>query len=156
VRLYVPATPDELATLTGPAASLAAPRRAHAVTPRLSGLLPDEDEEGWEFAAQLMAADDALVLLASRPQAPTLRLVITVEVADSAVDVTPAAEDEPASLVQLTEALALDDVVCALVDEPAARAEVVRALDGDDAALDALAERDLLWYDVSELTRIPR
>jgi hypothetical protein len=156
VRLYVPATLDELDTLTGPDAALAGPRRAHAVTPLLSGLLPDEDEEGWEFAAQLMAADDALVLLASRPQAPTLRLLVTVEVADSAVDVTPAAEDEPVSLVTLVEPLDLDDVVCALVDEPAARSEVVLALDGDDAALDALGERDLLWYDVSELTRIPR
>ncbi|HEY0188273.1 MAG TPA: hypothetical protein VGC67_12355 [Cellulomonas sp.] len=156
MRLYVPATCDELDTLTGPAAALVAPRRAHAVTPRLSGLLPDEDEEGWEFAAQLLAADDALVLLAARPQAPTLRLVVAVEVADSAVDVTPVAEDEPASLVTLVEPLVLDDVVCALVDEPAARAEVVRALDGDDAALDALADRDLLWYDVSELARVPR
>jgi hypothetical protein len=156
VRLYVPATLDELDTLTGPGAALAGPRRAHAVTPRLSGLLPEEDEEGWEFAAQLMAADDALVLLASRPQAPALRLLVTVEVADSAVDVTPAGEDEPASLVTLVEPLDLEDVVCALVDEPAARSEVVRALDGEDEALDALGERDLLWYDVSELTRIPR
>jgi hypothetical protein len=47
-------------------------------------------------------------------------------------------------------------VVCAHVDEPAAKDEVARALDGDDAALDALAERDLLWYDATELARIPR
>jgi hypothetical protein len=161
VRLYLPATLDELDDLLRGRAPLAAPRRAHAVTPALTALLPDEDEEGVEFAAQLMAADDALVLLASRPDATGLRLVVTVEVPDGAVrDATPedgaGVDDEAASLVTLTEPATLDDVVCAHVDEPAARAEVARALDGDDAALDALAERDLLWYDASELDRIPR
>ncbi len=156
MRLYVPATLDELDALTGPDAALRTPRRAHAVTPRLSTALPDEDEEGWEFAAQLMAADDALVLLAARPGVPTLRLLVTAEVSGSAVDIAPADDDEPVSLVTLLGPLVLDDVVCALVDEPSARSQVARALDGDDAALDALAERDLLWYDVTELGRIPR
>lgn len=161
MRLYLPATLDELDDLLRAGTPLAAPRRAHAVTPALVALLPDEDEEGVEFAAQLMAADDALVLLASRPDAPGLRLVVTVEVPDAAVrDGAPqdaaGVDDEAASLVTLTAPAARDDVVCAHVDEPGARDEVARALDGDDAALDALAERDLLWYDVSELDRIPR
>lgn len=161
VRLYLPATLDELDDLLGGRAPLAAPRRAHAVTPALTALLPDEDEEGVEFAAQLMAADDALVLLASRPDAPGLRLVVTVEVPDDAVrDGAPedgdGVDDEAASLVTLTAPATLDVVVCAHVDEPAAKDEVARALDGDDAALDSLAERDLLWYDATELTRIPR
>jgi hypothetical protein len=161
VRLYLPATLDELDDLLQGRAPLAAPRRAHAVTPALAALLPEEDEEGVEFAAQLMAADDSLVLLASRAEAAGLRLVVTVEVPDGAVSAAAPedgadVDDEAASLVTLTEAVTLDDVVCAHVDEPAARAEVARALDGDDAALDALAERDLLWYDVSELDRIPR
>lgn len=163
MRLYLPATLDELDALLRDGTPLPAPRRAHAVTPALAALLPDEDEEGVEFAAQLMAADDALVLLAARPQAPGLRLVVTVEVPDDAVrEAAPDdaaaqdADDEPASLVSLTAPAGLDDVVCAHVDEPAAREEVARALDGDDAALDALSERDLLWYDVTELDRIPR
>lgn len=162
VRLYLPATLDELDDLIRGDAPLAAPRRAHAVTPALTALLPDEDEEGVEFAAQLMAADDALVLLAARPDAPGLRLVVTVEVADSAVrdgapdDADGGVDDEAASLVTLAEPVVLDDVVCVHVDEPAAKDEVARALDGDDAALDSLAERDLLWYDATELTGIPR
>lgn len=161
VRLYLPATLDELDHLLREGTPLPAPRRAHAVTPALAALLPDEDEEGVEFAAQLMAADDALVLLASRPDAPGLRLVVTVEVADDAVregapEEGAGVDDEAASLVTLAAAVSLDEVVCAHVDEPAARDEVARALDGDDAALDAVAERDLLWYDVSELDRIPR
>jgi len=166
VRLYLPATLDELDDLLRRGTPLAVPRRAHAVTPALTALLPDEDEEGVEFAAQLMAADDALVLLAARPEAPGLRLVVTVEVPDGAVRAgapddgsgadAAGVDDEAASLVTLTEPATRDDVVCAHVDEPAARDEVARALDGDDAALDALAERDLLWYDATELDRIPR
>lgn len=156
MRLYLPATLDELDALRG-GTPLAVPRRAHAVTPALVALLPDEDEEGVEFAAQLMAADDALVLLAARPDAPALRLVVTVEVADDAVgDGKPEDDDEAASLLTLVGPATLDDVVCAHVDEPGARGEVARALDGDDAALDSLAERDLLWYDATELDRIPR
>jgi hypothetical protein len=153
VRLYLPATLDDLrdGVLTLPA-----PRRAHAVTPALTALLPDEDEEGMEFAAQLMAADDALVLLAGTPSAPTLRLVVTVEVADDLVDTSPVVDDEPASLVTLTGEPSADEVVCVHVDEPSAAAHVARALDGDDAALEDVAERDLLWYDVTELGRIPR
>ncbi len=161
MRLYLPATLDELDDLLRGRAPLPAPRRAHAVTPGLVALLPDEDEEGVEFAAQLMAADDALVLLASRPDAPGLRLVVTVEVPDDAVrDGAPeegaGVDDEAASLVTLTVPVDRDAVVCAHVDEPAARDQVARALDGDDEALDALAERDLLWYDATELDRIPR
>lgn len=158
MRLYIPATLDELDDAARTGGALPAPRRAHAVTPGLTALLPEEDEEGVEFAAQLMAADDALVLLASRPAAPGLRLVVTAEVPDGDVDPARPADDddEPASLVALTAPVALDRVVCVHVDEPAARDEVARALDGDDAALDALAERDLLWYDVTEIGRIPR
>jgi hypothetical protein len=161
VRLYLPATLDELDDLLRDRAPLSAPRRAHAVTPGLVALLPDEDEEGVEFAAQLMAADDALVLLASRPEAAGLRLVVTVEVPDDAVregapEEGSGVDDEAASLVTLTAPVTRAEVVCAHVDEPAARDEVARALDGDDVALDALAERDLLWYDATELDRIPR
>lgn len=126
------------------------------MTPALTALLPDEDEEGVEFAAQLMAADDALVLLAGTPSAPTLRLVVTVEVSDSSVDAAPVAADEPVSLVTLTGPVAADEVICVHVDEPEAAARVAQALDGDDEALEDLAERDLLWYDVTELSRIPR
>lgn len=154
MRLYLPATVDELDR-----AVLPVPRRAHAVTGTLRDLLPEEDEEGMEFAAMLMAADDALVLLAGRPGAPELRVVLTVDVPDSAVQPAPQpaeGDEEPASLVTLVAEVAVVDLVCAHVDEPAARGQVHRALEGDDAALDDLAERDLLWYDVSELADIPR
>jgi hypothetical protein len=47
-----------------------------------------------------------------------------------------------------------DRVACAHIDEPAAEADVVAALGGDDVAGERLAERDLLWYDATELERL--
>jgi len=151
VRLYLPATLDEL---DDHAAALSA-RRAHAVTAALRAALPDEDDEGLEFAAQLMAADDSLELLAGRPGAPRLRLVVSVDVPDSAVGPTDDPDAAP-SAVRLLTTVARDDVVCVHVDEPEARDEVARAAAGDEAASDALDERDLLWYDATELGGIPR
>ncbi len=162
VRLYLPATLDEL---DGPAPAGAAaapsattdlaPRRGHAVTAALRAALTDEDEESIEFAAQLAAADDALLLLAGRPAAPQLRLVVTVEVPDALV--APVVDPTAAvSAVDLTAPAARDRIVCVHVDEPEARADIDRALAGEANAMEALAERDLLWYDATEIAHIPR
>lgn len=159
MRIYLPATLDEInppTTGDGPGGRLAlTPRIVHAVTPALQEALPDEDEEGWEYAAQLAAADESLVLIAERPQAPRLRLVLAVDVPDDAV--APSSDEEalPSERV-LTEAVPLDTVVCAHVDEPAAAADVEGCLAGDDDATERLLDRDLLWYDASELAAIPR
>ncbi|MBO9556370.1 hypothetical protein [Cellulomonas sp.] len=151
MRLYLPATLDEL---DDPAGELPA-RRAHAVTAALRAALPDEDDEGLEFAAQLMAADDSLALIADRPGAPRLRLVVSVDVVDTAVGAVDDADAAP-SAVELLTAVSRDDIACAHVDEPEARDDVARAAAGDEAASDALDERDLLWYDATELGGIPR
>lgn len=143
MRIYVPATFAELDQRHG-----LAPRLVHAVTPGLRAALPDEDEEGLEYAAQLLAADDSLERLAD-VAAPRRRVVITVDVPEAVVD---AVEDAHApSVVRLTTTVGWDDVACAHVDEAAAEPDVVAALGGDDDAMERLAERDLLWYDVSEL-----
>ncbi len=159
MRLYLPATLDELDEPSDAGATPGtidlAPRRAHAVTAALRAALPDEDEEGLEFAAQLAAADDALLLLAGRPQAPALRLVVTVEVPDGLV--APVADPSAAaSAVELTAPAPRDRLVCVHVDEPEARPDIVRALSGEAAGVEALVERDLLWYDATELAHIPR
>ncbi|GIG28245.1 DUF6912 family protein [Cellulomonas marina] len=150
MRLYVPATLDE----TGPGRGPLTPRRAHAVTPELRAALPDEDE-GWEFSAQLAAADDALVRLAADGAAPRLRLVVSADVPDADVDLRPD-PDAPPSAVALRSPLPWDAVVCVHVDEPAAAPDVTAALAGDSAADERLGERDLLWYDASEVADIPR
>ena len=165
MRLYIPATLADLTVTpvasegdgSDPAPALSA-RRAHAVTPALRDALPDEDEETWEYAAQLAAADDSLVRLAGEPDSPTLRLVLAVDVEPDAVGpVAPGAGDDVApSAVELLVSVTWAELACAHVDEVEAAADVRAALDGDDEAFERLAERDLLWYDATELARIPR
>ncbi|PVU83957.1 hypothetical protein DDP54_02560 [Cellulomonas sp. WB94] len=127
----------------------------HAVTAALRAALPDEDEEGLEFVALLAAADEVLLRLAGRPDAPRLRLVLSVDVPEA--DLTAVDDDERApSAAQLRVAVKRDDIVCAHVDEPAASADVERAVAGDSGAVERLDDLDLLWYDATELSAIPR
>lgn len=150
MRIYLPATLDELDAFT-----LLPARGAHAVTPALRAALPDEDEEGLEFAAQLAAADDSLLRIAAAPSAPPLRLVVSADVPDAIVGEPDQASPAP-SAVDLLGVVQRGWVVCVHVDEPVASADVTAALDGQEAAIERLAERDLLWYDVSELDAVPR
>ncbi|MBO1750896.1 hypothetical protein J4G33_03680 [Actinotalea sp. BY-33] len=145
MRIYLPSTVTELRAAT------LEPRLVHAVTPGLRAALPDEDDEGLEYAAQLLAADDSLDLLAEDAAAPRRRLVVAADVPESDVEAVPAGEEHAPSLVRLTAPVAWEAVACAHVDEVAAGPEVEAALAEDESALDRLAERDLLWYDVSEL-----
>jgi hypothetical protein len=163
VRIYLPATLDELDATGTPAPFTSGdrapgsfgPRIVHAVTPALRAALPDEDDDGLEFAALLAAADDALLRVAASPDAPRLRLVLALDVPDA--DLTAVDDDELApSAALLPTAVGRDDIVCAHVDEPAASAEVERAVAGDVGAAERLADRDLLWYDATELSAIPR
>jgi hypothetical protein len=151
VRIYLPVTLLDVDS-AGASGSVEV-ARAHAVTPALRELFPDEDDEGLEYAAQLAAADDSLELVEAAPDAPRLRAVLSADVDESGVTVL--AEEVP-SVVALTAAVPWSAVVCALVDEPAAADDVVAALTGDDEAVERLDERDLLWYDATELHTIPR
>lgn len=187
MRLYVPATLDELAsaavTATG-ATWTVPPRGAHAVTPTLRGALPDEDEEGREYAAFLAAAHDSLLLVAARGDAVPLRVVVTVEVPDAVVLLAAGggfdggADDGAAvpSAVRVTREVPRTDVLAVHVDEPEAARDVrdvLAAADeesdaeaaGDvaaasesvlDDALQRVTDRDLLWYDPTEVAAIPR
>jgi len=150
VRIYLPAVLTELGTATPLSARL-----VHAVTPALRAELPDEDEEGLEYAALLLAADDSLDLLrqAGAPSVPR-RVVVSADVPDGVVETV----DDPhaPSVVRLGAAVGWADVACAHVDERAAEADVRAAAAGDDDAAERLAERDLLWYDVTELPRLAR
>ncbi|MBX9246830.1 hypothetical protein ICW40_18735 [Actinotalea ferrariae] len=156
MRIYLPSSLDELGSRTR-----FSPRVVHAVTPGLRSALPDEDEEGLEYAAQLLAADDSLDTLDTSRRAGRRRVVVAADVPDAVVDSLdpgdPGTDGDVAhapSAVRLTSAVGWDDIACAHVDEAAAEADVVAAAAGDEAALERLAERDLLWYDVSELGRL--
>ncbi len=150
MRVYLPVTLDEL---QHGSPVLLTPRVVHAVTPQLRATWPDEDEEGWEYAAQAGAADDSLVRVAASPGAPALRVVVAADVPDAAVR---ALTDPPVpSAVELTSGVDLAAIVSVHVDEPEAAADVRAVVDGDEAAIERLEERDLLWYDVSEVADIP-
>lgn len=162
MRLYVPATLSDLDTVTGGKIDFQ-PRRAHAATPSLIAELAEHDItdiEEVEYAAQLAAADDSLMLIAERPTEHWLRLVISVDLPDSAV--TPATGSDPdgvpypASAVDITEAVNQVPIVCVHVDEPEAANDIQGVLQGDEDAMESLSNRDLLWYDVTELHQIPR
>ncbi|EYR62237.1 mucin [Actinotalea ferrariae CF5-4] len=151
MRIYVPASLPELATSSGLTARL-----VHAVTPGLREALPDEDEEGLEYAAQLLAADDSLDLLEDLPPAARRRVVVAADVPESLVEPVEEGEAHTPSVVRLLAGVGWGDVACAHVDEAAAEADVTATLAGDDDAAERLAERDLLWYDVSELATLGR
>ncbi|MFD6446811.1 DUF6912 family protein [Promicromonospora sp. NPDC060204] len=183
MRIYVPATLDELDAVSHSSAAArwtVAPRRAHAVTKELEAALPDEDAEGLEYVAALNAADDSLALIAGRTDAPHQRVIITVEVPDASVGPVVAGgtdDDEPvASEVQVTSTVEQVAIVCVHVDEPEAAADIADVLaaadeesdaettaevgEESDSALDEalqrVTDRDLLWYDWSEIKDVPR
>lgn len=149
MRIYLPATLDELASPQG-----LAPRLVHAVTPALRSALPDEDEEGLEYAAQLLAADDSLDLLEGAVGEARRRLVVAADVPEAALEAVEGGEHHAPSVMRLTTRVGWSDVACAHVDEPEAEADVAAAVDGDEGAAERLAERDLLWYDRTELSRL--
>ncbi|SDD56364.1 hypothetical protein SAMN05216410_3521 [Sanguibacter gelidistatuariae] len=160
MRLYVPSTLAELDALTTAKITLS-PRRAHAATPALVAELAAEgidDLEEVEYVAQLAAADDSLVVIASGPSVPWLRVVISVDVPDAAVRPLPAGEDDDLapSAVEITEQVTGVKIVCVHVDEPDAAADIEAVMGGDDDAIERLADRDLLWYDATEIAAIPR
>ena len=170
MRIYVPATLDELtgAAVTAGGARWDLPARVvHAVTPALAAAYPEDDDEGHEYAAFLAAADDSLALVAARPAAVPLRAVVSLDVPDGVV--TPARAEPGADTAEsAVEAAAVPgvEIVAVHVDEPEAAADVravLAAADGPDdqddaldAALERVTDRDLLWYDPTEIGEIPR
>jgi len=185
MRIYVPATLDELDSAV--VASTATrwtvtARRAHAVTSALAAELRDDDDEGREYAAFLAAAHDSLELIAARAGVPPLRVVVSLDIPESAVAL-PSREgfvegagdgQSSPSTVLVTRDVYDVSVVAVHVDEPEAAADieaVLAAADEErdaesaaevaatavlDDALQRVTDRDLLWYDASEVHQIPR
>jgi hypothetical protein len=80
-------------------------------------------------------------------------VVVAADVPQDAV--APIDDDDLApSSVRLLVPVTWQDVACAHVDEPAAEDDVTAALAGDEDAGERLVERDLLWYDVTELAAL--
>jgi hypothetical protein len=134
---------------------------AHAVTPGLREWYTDGDEEELEYVAFTRAAQAALLVLHRDPTAPPRRTVISVDLPSRAVDTTnPQLGD---SAVRLRESVPAAAIAAIHVDDPgvpevvAAVAAAPAALAGDEDAqflVDSAEDRDLSWYDASELTKL--
>ena len=148
MRIYLPMTVADLADPDG-----VRPSAAHAVTRELAAALPGEDEEGLEFAALLAAADASVGLLSADPSVPSRRVVVVADV--SGVPSAARAGGLP-SEVEPPAAVPWDQVVSLHVDDGDAESDVAAAAAGDEEALERAAERDLLWFDVSELDDLRR
>lgn len=144
MRIYLPASAADLASESGISA-----RPAHAVTPALRQANPGEAEEDLEVPAFLAAADASLAMLAATDV--PVRVVLAADVSTAS----------PTQGEYLTEVSAPDvpwsAVVSIHVDDPDdgdAAALVSTAVGGDDEAIDAAAELDLLWFDISERAQL--
>ena len=159
MRVYLPTTLAGLTALRDN--GFAAPIAAHAVTGELREWYADGDAEELEYAAADEAAHDSLRLLAAAAQPVARRVVVAVDVPDSAVSTgggpyrssvtvtVPVARDAVAS-VHVDDVLAVEDVCAAASAFPAADG-------GDDDAqftVDQASGHELLWYDVTELADV--
>ncbi|WP_062132030.1 DUF6912 family protein [Demequina aestuarii] len=140
MRVYVPIAVEDLGhCLSG----TWEPRSGYALTPTLLDIsASDDDELLAEQVRDAAAADAVLELGASR------RAVVAVDYPRA--DVQQVVGEHPAA-VTLTGRVRADAVACAFVDEPEAEVDGREAAKGDRDALARLEERDLLWYDVSEI-----
>src|SRR6187551_3612742 len=123
------------------------PDRGYAVTERLLEISAFDDPDELAEQARDAAAEDSIVVLGSR-----LRLVVAIDI--SRADVAPVPDAHPAA-VTMTGRVMADSIACFFLDEAGAAEDARAAAGGDERALERLEERDLLWYDVSELGQLP-
>ncbi|MDN4471700.1 DUF6912 family protein [Demequina zhanjiangensis] len=145
MRVYIPATVGQLREI---ASGSWEPGRGFAATERMLEIAPQLDpDEVAEEVIHAAAMHSALGL------GSPLRVVVVVDHPRSDVGAAAGAEDHPAA-VSVEGRIRLDSIACLFVDEPGAEPDVAGAVAADEAALDRLSERDLLWYDVSEIDGI--
>jgi hypothetical protein len=162
VRVYVPATLPMLAELRESGQLGTGPSVAHAVTPALREWYAEGDEEELEYVAFTRAAQAALQLLRHDPKAPRRRVVVSADVASTAL--IREEVELGSSTVRLPQPVSLKEVASIHVDgvdtteEIGAAADVVEeALAGDPDAqftVDGAEDHELQWYAVSELDQL--
>jgi hypothetical protein len=162
VRVYVPATVPMLAEMRAGGQLGSGPTVAHAVTPALREWYAEGDEEELEYVAFTRAAQAALELLRHDPKAPRRRVVVSADVASTAL----VREDVElgSSTVRLPQAVSLKEIASIHVDSEAAAEDVAAAADvvaeaqaGDPDAqftVDSAEDHELEWYAVSELDEL--
>lgn len=159
MRVYLPSTIPALAKALVAGEIGPAPLVGYAVTPALREWYASGDQEELEYAAMTEAARASLRLIGDDSSAPPRRVVLAVELPESAVRCSADLADR--GTVQVLAAVPLRKIVSAHVDDPAAAADVRAAVDalpaadaGDDDAqfvVDSAEGYDLMWYATQEL-----
>jgi MoxR-like ATPase len=162
VRVYVPATVSMLAEMRSSGQLGTGPTVAHAVTPALREWYAEGDEEELEYVAFTRAAQAALQLLRHDAKAPRRRVVVSADVASTAL--VREEVELGSSTVRLPLAISLKEVASIHVDsadaaeDVGAAADVVEeALAGDPDAqftVDSAEDHELEWYAVTELDEL--
>ncbi len=130
VRVYVPASLTQLARFAEEGGIGPTPVHAHAVTAWLRESWPEAEEDEWEYAALMAAADDAFSALVDADRPRRVVIVAEVERAD---------EDQESTSVSIDTAIAMRHV----------RAIQADTADIDPARLENLGE--LGWFGVQEI-----
>lgn len=133
VRVYLPLTPDQVHDVATHGRLASRPLVAFAVTRRLRGQHPGEDDEGLEYAALLAAADWAN---SNRGLKKLRRVIAAADIPATLVTEPGVTADRGAAEVTIAEPVTLRQIVSLHVDEqpkPGA---------------------DLLWYDVTEVAAV--
>jgi hypothetical protein len=161
VRVYVPATALTLRELLASGEVAPVPLTAFAVTPGLREWYVDDDVEELEYAAMLEAARGSLRLLDAEPDAPRRRVVVAVDVPDSAVAVR---DDLDRGVVHVRQPVLLASVASVHVDGAdaqdtvAAAADAIIAADLGDAEsqerVDDAEGYELAWYASQEIAAV--
>jgi hypothetical protein len=166
MRVYIPTTLSGLAEAYKAGELGPVPLGAYAVTPSLREWYVSDDIEELEYAALTRAAQASLRLLAAHPDAPRRRVVLAVDVADTAVGYDPDRGLDPATLgeVRLSHTVPLGKAAAVHLDsddagtDVAAAADAVGAADaGDDDAqftVDGAEDHELLWYATQEIPNL--
>ncbi|MFF4561101.1 DUF6912 family protein [Streptomyces sp. NPDC001435] len=166
MRVYVPLTLPGLAEAYKTGELGAGPFVAYAVTPALREWYLSDDIEELEYAALSRAALASLRLLAADPEAARRRVVVAVDVADSAATADPDRALEPAAVgeVRVAGAVRLAKAAAVHVDaddaerDVAAAAQALEAADGgdDDAqfVVDEAEDHELLWFATQEIPNL--
>lgn len=165
MRVYLPSTLPALAATLAAGEIGPAPLAGYAVTPALREWYLDGDLEELEYAAMLAAARASLRLLADDPAAPPRRVVLAVELPDTAVvhergDANLHDEDARAR-VRVAQPVPVKKIASGHVDDvvagPAVRA-ALKALPDADAGdqdarftVDGAEGHELMWYATQEL-----
>ena len=162
VRVYVPATVAMLAELRASGQLGAGPTVAHAVTPALREWYAEGDEEELEYVAFTRAAQAALQLLRHDPQAPRRRVVVSADVASSAL--VREEVELGSSTVRLPKPVSLTEVASIHVDSAGSDEDIAAAVDVVEEALagdpdaqftvDGAEDHELEWYAVTELDEL--